>query len=219
VSVRSSREETKKRHQDIIDAAARLLREKGVDGVSVPELMGAVGMTHGGFYRHFASKEELVPLAYGEAFDEILERLAKAADEHEGDQVAAWNAIVSSYLSPAHRDSTGGGCAAAALAGDAARLPLDSAAQDAFETGIKRMLDQVGPLHGEPDGTLVALSTLVGALLLSRSTGGELSDAFLSTAREHLLKPERKASKPAACVVPATDAGSASRAAKGDVAA
>jgi TetR/AcrR family transcriptional repressor of nem operon len=74
-AVRSSREDTEKHRQEIIAAAARLFREKGADGVSVPELIQAAGMTHGGFYRHFASKDELVPLAFREAFDQI----AKAA--------------------------------------------------------------------------------------------------------------------------------------------
>src|SRR5215510_2804750 len=104
-AVRSSREDTEKHRQEIIQAAARLFREKGADNVSVPELMQAVGMTHGGFYRHFASKDELVPLAYREAFDQIVGRLGTAGTKPDADRTAAWNAMVTGYLSPAHRDN------------------------------------------------------------------------------------------------------------------
>lgn len=195
--MRSSREDTEKHRQEIIAAAARLFREKGADAVSVPELMQAVGMTHGGFYRHFASKDELVPLAYRAAFDQIVQRHGKAGTAQDGDRAAAWNAMVSAYLSPEHRDNIGDGCAAASLAGDAARLSSDSASQQAFQEGIGRMVESTASRQHGPDAHkkgLVALSTLVGALVLARGTEGELSDAFLEAARDHLLKsePDRK---------------------------
>src|SRR5204863_3225018 len=119
--------------------------------VSVPELMQAVGMTHGGFYRHFASKDELVPLAYREAFDQIVARLGKAGAARAGDRTAAWNAMVSAYLSPEHRDNIGDGCAAASLAGDAARLSSDSASQKAFQEGIGRMVERAASRQHGPD--------------------------------------------------------------------
>jgi TetR/AcrR family transcriptional repressor of nem operon len=188
--VRSSREDTARHRQEIIDAAARLFREKGVDGVSVPELMQAVGMTHGGFYKHFASKEELVPLAYRRAFELMHQRVASDAAERGGDRGAAWDAMVASYLSPAHRDGIGSGCAAAALAGDTARDEPGGSARDAYTGGVERMLEQIASLRGKAGGRevdLAALATLVGALVLSRGTSGELSDNILAAAREHLL--------------------------------
>jgi len=190
--MRSSREDTEKHRRQITAAAARLFREKGADAVSVPELMQAVGMTHGGFYRHFASKDELVPLAYREAFDQIVGRLDASAAGREDNRAAAWNAMVSAYLSPEHRDNIADGCAAASLAGDAARLQPDSASQEAFERGITRMLEKTGAMQDGPGArqeALVALSTLIGALVLARGTQGELSDAFLEAARHHLQKP------------------------------
>jgi TetR/AcrR family transcriptional repressor of nem operon len=190
--VRSSREDTERHRQEIIAAAARLFREKGAGAVSVPELMQAVGMTHGGFYRHFASKDELVPLAYREAFDQIVGRLGASAAGRDDDRTAAWNAMVSAYLSSAHRDNIADGCAAASLAGDAARRGPDSSSQDAFERGIARMLEKTEAMQDGPDArrqALVALSTLIGALVLARGTEGELSKAFLEAARDHLLKP------------------------------
>jgi TetR/AcrR family transcriptional repressor of nem operon len=190
--MRSSRKDAEKHRKEIIDASARLFREKGADSVSVPELMQAVGMTHGGFYKHFPSKDELVRAAYSKAFDEVVEKLRRNAAEHDRDPAAARNAMLEGYLSATHRDSAGAGCATAALAGDAARLDPGSPAQIAYEEGVRRMLALLNPSQdkAEPDSeSLAALSTMIGALLLSRATTGELSDAFLAAARAHLAKP------------------------------
>lgn len=187
--MRSSRDETEKHRQEIIDAAARLFREHGVDGVSVPALMESIGMTHGGFYKHFASKDELVPVAYQRAFDGIVESLSDMTGDDN--DVAAWNAMASNYLSTAHRDNIGAGCPATAFAGDAARLGAGNPARAAYETGVDRMLDIIRSVKGGPDArqeSLAALSTLIGALLLSRATEGELSEEVLAAARVHLLK-------------------------------
>lgn len=186
--MRSSRQDMQKHREAIVASAARLFRERGVDGVSVPALMEAVGMTHGGFYKHFTSKEELVPIAYQKAFGDIAETLSKAA-EHRGD--GSWNGMLDTYLSPAHRDSLGAGCPTAAFAGDAARAEQDTSARTAYATGVDGMLATLAGLNSKAardPGTLVALSTLVGALLLSRATDGSLSDAFLSAAKAHLAK-------------------------------
>jgi TetR/AcrR family transcriptional regulator, transcriptional repressor for nem operon len=188
--VRSSRQTTEKHRQEIVDAAARLFREKGVDGVSVPEVMQSVGMTHGGFYKHFSSKDELVALAYDRAFEQVRDWFSARTSGHD-DPAAAWNDLVSAYLSPAHRDAADVGCAAAALASDAARADAGATARSAYAEGVDRMLEQLQSLEQGPDAqarNLVALSTLVGALLLARATTGDLSDAILAGAREHLLK-------------------------------
>lgn len=193
--MRSSREDTEKHRKQIVEASARLFREKGAENVSVPELMRAVGMTHGGFYKHFASKDELVPIAYEKAFGQIVDRLKTLAEKHDGDPNAAWNALVSSYLSTAHRDNPGDGCATAALAGDTARLGDDSQAQAAYEQGVEEMLETLDASQGGPNQrakSLAALSTMVGALLLSRATTGDLSDEFLAAAQAALMKPTSK---------------------------
>lgn len=189
--MRSSREDTEKHRNEIIAASARLFREKGAENVSVPELMQAMGMTHGGFYKHFSSKDELVPIAYDKAFGQVVDRLETVMQGHDSPN-AAWNALVSYYLTAAHRDNPGDGCAAAALAGDTARLGSDSQAQIAYEHGVKRMLDALDAMHDGPGRrakSLAALSTMVGALLLSRATTGDLSNEFLTAARAALLKP------------------------------
>ncbi len=190
-ALRSSRDYAEKHRKEIIDASARLFRQRGVDGVSVPALMEAVGMTHGGFYKHFASKEQLVPVAYEKAFDQIVETLAGASRKAvEG--TAAWDTMVANYLSPKHRDNIGAGCPAAAFASDAARLDVDDPARAAYDNGIERMLKAINSLRpgSSREESLVVLATLLGALLLSRATGSELSDAVLSAARTHLQQPD-----------------------------
>ena len=189
--MRSSRQDMQKNREAIITAAAKLFRERGVDGVSVPAVMEAVGMTHGGFYKHFASKEELVPLAYAKAFEDIAGSLSNAVESGGPGKNGAWNAVLDTYLSPEHRDATGVGCPTAALLGDAARAEPDASARDAYVRGVEGMLTKLGGLDGKPahdPENLVALSTMVGALLLSRATTGDLSDAFLSAAKVHLAK-------------------------------
>src|SRR5260221_253272 len=86
---RASKKDAAKHRQEIISAAARLFRERGIEGVSVPELMEAVGLTHGGFYRHFTSKDELVSLALAEAFVQSHDLTAQMRADHPGDAAAS----------------------------------------------------------------------------------------------------------------------------------
>ena len=190
-ALRSSRDDVEKHRKEIVEAAARLFRERGVDGVSVPALMQAVGMTHGGFYKHFASKDALVAVAWQTAFDQIVARLS-AAIPRDGDKAAGWAKLVNGYLSPAHRDDIGAGCAAAAFAGDAARLAPESPARATYDDGIERMLKTVSTLRPQASRAenLAALSTLIGALLLSRASDGAMCDEFLAAARAALPNPD-----------------------------
>src|SRR5580692_10706186 len=113
----SSKTEQKERsHETILDSAARLLREKGIAGARVAEVMKGAGLTVGGFYAHFASKEELI--------DEVLQRTAGATrerlfagleDKPEGDRAEV---VLKRYLSPAHRDDTLHGCSLPAVVGE-----------------------------------------------------------------------------------------------------
>src|SRR3954469_14080154 len=102
---RSSRKDTQKHRQQVIDGAATLLRERGVDGVNVGQLMAEAGLTHGGFYRHFASKEELVGLALEKAL----------ADQREWVSGLTERELIECYLSPEHRDDPAPGCPMRAL--------------------------------------------------------------------------------------------------------
>jgi TetR/AcrR family transcriptional repressor of nem operon len=186
--MRSSRQDTEKHRQEIIDAAAKLARERGLDAVSVPGLMAEIGMTHGGFYRHFPSKDALAPLAYERAFEQIVGLMETISADHPGSPAAALAELAETYLSPAHRDNAGAGCPSAALAGDMARENPESPLRQSYVAGVESMVDELEALDANSEKTrqqaLVTLSTMVGALLLSRATrGSAISDELLAAAR------------------------------------
>ena len=190
--MRSSREDMAKHRKEIIDASARLFREKGAEDVSVPELMQAVGMTHGGFYKHFGSKDDLAPARLRPRLRPDHGSAGEAAGKHDGDPRRR---LECTRLRLSRRPLTATISVTAVPPLRWRAMPRastrQSASRDAYEAGVERMLHQVLVLQDGPDArakSLVALATLVGALLLSRSTDGELSDAFLATAREHLVK-------------------------------
>jgi TetR/AcrR family transcriptional regulator, transcriptional repressor for nem operon len=191
---RASRADAAKHREEVVDAMARLVRERGPAGVSVQDLMLAVGLTHGGFYRHFRSKDELVGVATEVAFDEIRTLLARVGED-EPDQTRARSELIRTYLSADHRDAPATGCANTALAGDAARAPTDSPLRSAYLAGLEHTLEQLARLEHDPGResaesyrrAIVDLATLVGALTLARATGGTpLSDQILQVVGEAL---------------------------------
>lgn len=174
---RASRVDAAKHREDVVDAMARLLRERGPAGVSVQDLMLAVGLTHGGFYKHFGSKDELVGIATEAAFDEIRALLTRLGED-EPDRMRARSEVIQTYLSTEHRDAPGTGCANTALAGDAARAPVDSPLRRAYLGGLENTLEQLAKLEHAPRPeveepyrrAIVDLATMVGALTLARAT-------------------------------------------------
>ena len=189
---RTSREVTAQRREAVVQAAARLFRQRGVDAVSIPDLMSEAGLTHGGFYRHFASKDALEAEAYGRGLEQIAELVWALIEAKDGDGDAARQALFDDYLSARHRDEVGQGCPTAALAGDAARQPPAAPLRLAVGQGVGRMVDILERLSaaGGPEARAKALanfSTLIGALILARATAGSaLSDEILSAARSSL---------------------------------
>ncbi|MFD4657769.1 TetR/AcrR family transcriptional regulator [Kitasatospora sp. NPDC058444] len=188
---RVSRAEAERSRRRVIDHTARLIREKGPDQVSVPEAMAAAGLTHGGFYRHFTSKDDLLAHALAAAFTERREAMDHLADQPPAERTPRAE-FLHRYLSEPHRDHPGHGCAAAALAADAARTEPGSPLRTAYTAGLRELLDALAAL---PEGagrqeTLADLSTLVGALLLARaSDDAALSGEFLAAARHRLAAP------------------------------
>lgn len=183
---RVSRQQTEKNRAGIEDASARLFREQGFKGVSVADLMAAAGLTHGGFYGHFSSKDELLAVACGKAFEQSAtrwrQRIAAQPDRH-----AAFDTLVDNFLSPASRSHVGSGCPAVALAGDVAREAPEAPVRAAYLSGVKGMLAQLAALSAAADPqqraeqALVQLSAMVGALALARATDGDpLSDQLLA---------------------------------------
>src|SRR3954452_12979212 len=102
-----SREQAAENRERIVESAARLFRERGFDGIGVADLMKAAGLTHGGFYGHFASKEDLMAQACARGLDASQDAMGKAI---ERDGANALSVIASAYLSPTHRDHPGEGC-------------------------------------------------------------------------------------------------------------
>jgi TetR/AcrR family transcriptional regulator, transcriptional repressor for nem operon len=187
--MRVSREQAALNRDRIIDAAGALFRAKGFGGVGVADIMKAADLTHGGFYGHFASKDDLVAQASKRAMARAAtnwERVVADAPD------APFAALLKNYLSERHRDDPGKGCVFAALAVDASRS--GKVVRSAFAEGLESLLDILA--DAIPDRSkaarrrkaVAAMAALVGALELARATEGTpLSDEILDAARRELL--------------------------------
>jgi TetR/AcrR family transcriptional repressor of nem operon len=184
---RVSREQSGKNRVAIEVASARLFRERGLNQVSVADLMGAAGLTHGGFYGHFESKDTLAALACENAFAESEQRwLSKLEQDPSAGNLAA---VAESYLTTRHRDHPGEGCAVAALAVDVAREDPDKPVRKVYPGGVRAMMNRLitvtdGADEQEKRQTALShMATLVGALTLARATEGDpLSEEILAAA-------------------------------------
>jgi TetR/AcrR family transcriptional repressor of nem operon len=182
---RVSQAQARENRDRVVRTAARLFRERGVEGVSVSDLMAEAGLTHGGFYKQFPSKEALVAEATGRAFGDLGTRLATLDERHPGDHDAARREFVDGYLSAAHRDDPGNGCPTTGLGPDVAREGPDGAARGPYAHGVEEFARWMAGADGEED--LAAVATMVGALLIARATSGTpLSDRVLAAARAAL---------------------------------
>ena len=186
--MRVSREQADKNCDHVIDVASRLFRERGFDGIGITDLMKESGLTHGGFYGQFKSKDDLKVQASRRALSRSKDRWAEVLAETPNDKLGA---LARLYLTDTHRDRRGEGCALAALGGDAPRSSPEL--QSAFREGIEgylELLDSIVPASsGEArrNKSIVTLSTLVGALVLSRAVGDEaLSQKILSAAADEI---------------------------------
>jgi TetR/AcrR family transcriptional repressor of nem operon len=178
--------ETAEKHERILKQAARLFRERGLDGAGVADIMKAAGLTHGAFYAHFPSKDALEAEAVERAFAQSDSRIY-APTAHPGD---AKRAFLDTYLSAAHRDHPGSGCPIAALGPEIAR---DSAARNPFTQRVKHMLEgMVSRFRWKHKGiarrnAIHLLSTAVGALILARAVDDpHLSDEILGSVLDTL---------------------------------
>jgi TetR/AcrR family transcriptional repressor of nem operon len=174
-------------HARIVAAAARAFRERGVEPVAIADVMRAAGLTHGGFYAHFASKDALLAEATTRGLaDSRREFLTAAA---EANPAAPLREIIRRYVSRAHRDDPAAGCALPALAAEVAREPAEvrGAFTAALEDFIGSLMEYVPGATAEArrDNALVLASGMAGAVALSRA----LDDAALS---DHLLLAARR---------------------------
>jgi AcrR family transcriptional regulator len=177
-------------HERIVGAAARAIRRSGYAGTGVAEVMKDAGLTHGGFYAHFASREAMLAEAADRAGAEgvaAVERVAAAAPPRK-----ALQALLRAYLSKAHVEGVENGCAVAALGSEIPRQAPE--VRRAATRRIKDMIDLVArqsPDWGQPGAhqhALVTVATLVGALVLARAVDDpRLSDALRDAALKHLI--------------------------------
>ncbi|MCF4121117.1 TetR/AcrR family transcriptional regulator [Antribacter sp. KLBMP9083] len=183
---RVSQAEAIENRRRAVAAASQLFRERGVNGISVADLMKSIGLTTGGFYKQFPSKEALVGEAAQAAFGD-LDRLLAGFDEAHGDRDTARGALIDFYLSAEHRDQPGTGCPNAGFAGDMARMPTAGKVRETYAAGVE---DFAAWLSADTDGGLPMVATLVGAILLARATAGtELSEKILESTHRALTAP------------------------------
>ncbi|UCP10856.1 MULTISPECIES: TetR/AcrR family transcriptional regulator [unclassified Pseudomonas] len=192
---RVSRKQAELNREIIVEAATRLFRERGVHGISVIDVMAAAGLTHGGFYGHFESKEALAQEASSRAFQQSADRWKDWIAANE-DKNAARQALIKPYLSAASRDNPGDSCPVTAFAGDMCHETAESGLRQTFMDGLDSLLGTFAPLMDTGDDArdrqqaLVQFSLMVGALTLARATRGEpLSDEILDAARSFLTAP------------------------------
>lgn len=191
---RVSRKEADQHRKDVVDAASRLFLEYGIDGVSVPAVMAEAGLTHGGFYGHFSSKEALVAEACARAFDDRRSTYEGIEERNGADRKSARTEFIKRYTTKSHRDAIGLGCPAAAMSGDMARESPKGQIRVAFATGFNAMVERLTPLLSRKrkaaarEEALAQIAMLVGAVVLARSTkGSPVSEEILQSVRTALL--------------------------------
>jgi TetR/AcrR family transcriptional repressor of nem operon len=188
--MRVSRDQAEENRQTVIDVASRLFRERGFDGIGLKDLMKAAGLTQGAFYKQFESKADLVAQASKRAMERAFNRFSAAGAANPDDPLGA---AVALYLSTEHREERMDGCPVAALGSDAGRQRADVKAS--FEAGIREYLEMLdvwvdGAEDKEPSAKAMAiLSTMVGAMVLSRAVNDEqLSKQFLQAATKSVME-------------------------------
>ena len=175
-------------HERIVESAARAIRRSGYDGTGVADIMKDAGLTHGGFYAHFASREAMLAEAADRAGRESVEMMGRIAATMPPQQ--ALQAMMQAYLSKAHVEGVENGCATAALGSEMPRQAAE--VRRAATRRIKEMIDLVArqlPNWGQPgahEHALAIVATMVGALVLARAVDDRrLSDALREAALKH----------------------------------
>jgi TetR/AcrR family transcriptional regulator, transcriptional repressor for nem operon len=168
--VKVSREQAAENRERILDAATQRFRERGFAGIGVADLMKEAGLTHGGFYGHFASKEDLIAQACARASDRSRARWARLSERAPDNPLAE---IARVYLTPQHRDSPGAGCLIAALGPDVARQ--GPAVRDAVTAGVRAALDFLSRIvpgrsrAAKRRKAIASYASMVGGMVLARA--------------------------------------------------
>jgi TetR/AcrR family transcriptional repressor of nem operon len=184
-----SREQAGLNRERILEAAAHLFRERGFDGIGVADLMKEAGLTHGGFYGHFSSKEELIREASARALTNTFALLSEQAERAAGDPLAA---VANSYLSSRHRDDPGTGCLLAALGPDVSRQ--GRAVRRTVTEYVRSAVDLLTTLvpgkskAARRQKAISTYATLVGTMVMARAVDDralsqEILDAGLASVK------------------------------------
>ncbi|MDX3070950.1 TetR/AcrR family transcriptional regulator [Streptomyces sp. NPDC088354] len=175
----------------VLRIAARRIREEGMTAPGVADLMKEAGLTHGGFYKHFASRDELMVQAATLALEDGE---AKMADAARRDPEEPRTGLIDAYLSTRHRDAPGTGCALVTLGAAAGRGVVEM--KEAYEKQVHGYLELIGEAAqgDDPEETradaMLTLSAMVGAILMSRAVADpQFSDELLRTVAERLKHP------------------------------
>jgi TetR/AcrR family transcriptional repressor of nem operon len=189
--VRVTRERADAHREKILNVAGTLFREHGFDGIGVADIMKRAGLTHGGFYGHFGSKDELAAEITARVLgnERWMERLTGSAAPSFGD-------VVGGYLSPRHRDDIGHGCLFAALGADVVRQPRS--VRRAFTEGLRARVEALrallpgGSAKARRQKALATMAALAGALMLSRAVDDpEFSEEILNAAAATFGRADR----------------------------
>ncbi len=186
VSMKVSKTQVKENRERIIEKATALFRSKGYDGIGIAELMSSAGFTHGGFYKHFSSKADLISITVKHGVEQVLQQI----------HGLSLRQFIELYLSRTHRDQRNDGCTLTALSCDAARQTDDI--KVGFEQGIEHLIQFImqasgkSPADDSGDARQQAISILaqsVGAIVLSRACpdSAALADEILSSCRKNVL--------------------------------
>jgi TetR/AcrR family transcriptional repressor of nem operon len=186
--MKKSKAETAETRKRILEVAARAFKSNGVDGTGVSEIMAAAGLTHGGFYRHFESKEQLVAEACAASMAVFIQSAEAATDDGRD----SFLKHVGYFLSEEYRDDCLGGCPLVALGSELARS--DPQTRHAASEGFQKLIDIVAkwnPRDDEAsarDAAIFTLTSMVGAVTMARIVDDPaLSDQILQIAKQRLI--------------------------------
>jgi len=192
--MKRSKAETAETHKRIVEVAAATIKKKGIDATGVAEVMAAAGLTHGAFYRHFASKEALV----AEAAEASMDVFVAAAQAAAAKGPSAYVKYLQGYLTSEFRDGVLGGCPVIQMSSELARA--DTSVREGVAKGLKQMIDIAVKSAGDKsdasvqEDAIFTLSALIGAITMSRLLDDpDLSKRVLQVTNNRLLKQPSKA--------------------------
>ncbi len=176
-------------HERIVEVAARAIRRAGYRGVGVADIMKEAGLTHGGFYAHFASRDALLVESMQRAGRDNLASLSAAMERYQRKGSTRFSALIQAYLHEAHIERTETGCIVAALASEMTRQ--DEAVRDEARRRVTALVDLVRsvlPDDADRAQADVVTATMVGALQLARTLGGKAGRELLAHTRQTLIE-------------------------------